>query len=486
MPAVRWNLKIASFGSSAVATRAAVEAKNWMEALRAGRQQLEENEPLPAGVTCSFAPDGTVTLLDPEARRRIIVEKATDGGNETESQPAAASAASTAGAPRAPVALGKPQTPDQKLRKTVAFEPAEIEIPSREIAVGDTPAGKQKSPAKDALAKQQEQAPKKVPIAKVKLHSEAAARASAQETKPAKGKKPSARTVAKAMKLELLLERHEEPTDKNPLTYRERVFLVPKGSAPEEIAGKLREVLVGVQNDLENAPKGKLVNLAAFDHRWEGRPLHPPLVILQWKDWRGDPQVAFPKAVVSVPPAGSGPDVEQDKLANAFEALHDLFFLSSPVEGLQFVIDLLQDVVPAEAYSTCLYDIDTNELRFVVLTGPQAEQRKGQAVPLTSGLMGHAARTEEKMLVVSDVASDERYDPAVDGRNGLQARNMLVRSLISEGRLIGVLQLINRVNQTQFSRDDINLVNYVAKQLSYFLHSSRLGLDQSENNGEKK
>ncbi len=475
---MRWNLKIADLGGSAAGTQAAVEAKNWMEALRAGRQQLGEDDPLPPGVACTFAPDGTVTLVDPVARRRIVVEKAADdGGAETASAPEAA---------QAQLEEKKQQPPKKNLLKTVAFEPGEVNIPGREIAVGNRPEREKQGSAAVAPAEKPEQAPVKVPIAKVELQSEATVRGAKEKKEPAaRGRKPSARTVAKTVELELLLERNEEPTEKNPLTYRERAYLVPRGSEPEQIERKLREVLAGFQNDLESEPRGKLVNLAAFDHRWEGRPFQPPLVIIQWKDWRGDPQVAYPKAVVSIPPEAPGPEAEQDKLANAFEALHDLFFLNSPVEGLQFVIDLLRDVVPAEAYSTCLYDIDTNELRFVVLTGPQADERKGQAVPLTAGLMGHAARTEEKMLVVSDVASEERYDQTVDGREGLQARNMLIRSLVSEGRLIGVLQLINRKDQPQFSRDDINLVNYVAKQLSKFLHSSRLGLEQSENNNKK-
>jgi hypothetical protein len=446
-----------------------------MDALRAARHQLGESDPLPPGVACSFAPDGTVTLLDPVARRRLVLEQAPAGAADADSPATEVEPAATARTGE-PAAAGAEEPPEKRLSKTVAFEPGEITVPTKEVAVGKAAASAQVREAETPAEA------KKVAIAKVELQQEAAGQVAARKKKPsARVRKPSARTVARTVSLELLLERNEEPTQKNPLVYRERAYLVPKGSDPEVVAGKLREVLVGVQNDLEKVPKGKLVNLAAFDHRWEGRPFHPPLVILQWKDWHGEPQVAFPNAAVSIPPGGVSAEGDQDKLADAFEALHDLFFLNSPVEGLEFVTDLLQQVVPAEAYSTCLYDINTNELRFVVMTGPHAEERKGEAIPVTAGLMGHAARAEEKTIVINEVASDSRYDAAIDGREGLEARNMLLRSLVSEGQLIGMLQLINRDGQPHFSRDDVNLVNYVAKQLSKFLHGSRLGLERTEN-----
>jgi putative methionine-R-sulfoxide reductase with GAF domain len=351
----------------------------------------------------------------------------------------------------------------------------------------------------------------------------------------------------------LLAQRDEEPSDQSPLVYRERTWVVPPGTSEEAAAGALRGELFGLQQQLAGRPDGKFVNLAVFDHPWKERPQSPPLVTLQWKDWRGEPELAFPArdraartkstpssppdakpgttpppsvatapgAMAPVPPAvaasappaapvppaaaalappaatpafappkpaASAPtpvpparkpasaatiaESPDDRLAQAFEACQDLFFLSSAVDGLDFAVRLLDEIVPCEAITASLYDIDTNELRLVVLTGPGADARRGSAVPSGRGLCTDAALRPVAILV-DDVSENARYDAEVDGRPGLDAQTMLLHSVMHEGRLLGLLQLTNRAVQPQFGRADANVVAYVAKALGEFLYAQR-------------
>ena len=87
------------------------------------------------------------------------------------------------------------------------------------------------------------------------------------------------------------------------------------------------------------------------------------------------------------------------RLANAFEAAQDLLFLSTPVEGLEFAMRLLIELIPCEATSACLYDINTDEFRFVTMSGPGAEARQGEAVPNNTGLLGVASRQIGQVLI---------------------------------------------------------------------------------------
>jgi hypothetical protein len=338
------------------------------------------------------------------------------------------------------------------------------------------------------------------------------------------------------------MQRDEEPSAQRPLVYRERTWVVPAGTPEEAAAGALRGELFGLQQQLAGRPDGKFVNLAVFDHAWQGRPQSPPLVTLQWKDWRGEPEVAFPardraarpKSAPSMPPAtgaaaaapiaatpvtpapaispatpvatpavaatapaapaptakpappaptpvpparkpaaaSSIAESPDDRLAQAFEACQDLFFLSSAFDGLDFAVRLLDEIVPCEAITASLYDIDTNELRLVVLTGPGADARRGSAVPSGRGLCTDASLHPAAVLI-DDVSEDARYDAEVDGRPGLDAQTMLLHSVMHEGRLFGLLQLTNRHVQPQFGRADANVVAYVAKALGEFLHTQR-------------
>ncbi|MFK7984504.1 MAG: GAF domain-containing protein, partial [Sandaracinaceae bacterium] len=181
--------------------------------------------------------------------------------------------------------------------------------------------------------------------------------------------------------------------------------------------------------------------------------------------------------VVSRP--SQSPTAGGDPLVAAFEALQDLFFLTSPFEGLDFVMRLLEDLLPAEAYSACLYDINSDLLRFVALTGPGANERKGDGVPRLAGLMGAAARAQGEAILVENATQDARYDPGVDGRVGLDVNTFAAVAVTHEGRLLGVLSVLNRRGSIRFSQTDGNLLAYVAEKLGEFLHMARRRAGQS-------
>lgn len=272
------------------------------------------------------------------------------------------------------------------------------------------------------------------------------------------------------MQLELMSSRDAEPGPDNPLTYRERAYLIPKGMSVGEAEAALRFALADLQQQFHDAPRGKFVNLAAFDHNWIDRPIRPPLVALEWRDWRGEPLVDYPAAEqASLPPGAPEGD---ERLATVFETLHELAHLRTAAEGLEFTVRLLAHTVAAEALSGCLYDINTDELRFVAVHGHSAKAAQGRAVSRQAGLFGKAAQLEHAALVIPDLKAESGYDAARDGRPGLAATNMLLRPLTHEGRLLGMLQMINRKTGV-FSTADVHLVNYVAERLSEFLRDAR-------------
>jgi len=270
----------------------------------------------------------------------------------------------------------------------------------------------------------------------------------------------------------LLHQRSEEPTPKNPLAYRERSFVITGNATPASAEAALRTELAKLQAELANAPRGKFVNLALFDHRWQDRPQRPPIATLQWKDWKGAPEIAFPpQPQAQAATATAAPD---DRLATAFEALQDLPFLSTAAEGLEFAVNLLGDMIASEAIAACLYDINTDELRVVAAAGTGAQERKTQAIPVTAGVFGQAARAGDRALAISNVQLHAGFDPALDTAPGLQARNMLLRPLLQEGQLFGVLQLTNRVGIASYTNEDVNLINYIAERVAAFVRQAKL------------
>ncbi|MFT3922565.1 MAG: GAF domain-containing protein [Myxococcales bacterium] len=171
----------------------------------------------------------------------------------------------------------------------------------------------------------------------------------------------------------------------------------------------------------------------------------------------------------------SPPAIKNRRLAIAFEASQDLYFLGTPVEGLEFAVKLLSDLVPCDAVSACIYDINTDEFRFVALTGPGGSERRAEAVPSTEGLLAAAVRAGKDTFVASNVENDPRYDPAVDGRVGLTVDTIAYLLLQKGDNLLGILQLINRRNRTGFTDADMAVAGYLSSQVAEFLQARRGG-----------
>jgi len=396
----KWRLSVTPLSGTNPVNQLEVEAVNWMGALRAARRELGEDGGLPTGASCAVAPDGTVTILDSESRRKFLL---TPGAAVARNAPSGA--------------LGEAaKAPERRRSDTLAYGEG--------------------------------------------VQREAAARSQPQ--------RPSERR-----ELELLFTRDEEPTDDNPLTYRERAYLVPRGMSVSDAEAQLRFILASLQRQLDDAVRGKLVALAGFDHRWVEQPERPPLIVLEWRDWRGEPAVDYPAAEQRRSASSARLNAEpDDRLASIFEALHELPQLQTPHEAFGFVVKVLETTVPAAAISGCLYDINTDELRFVAVTGPNADVVRGSALRRAQGLFARAARQEHSALVIQDLSEAPEYDARTDGRVGVDTENLLLRPVAYDGRLLGMLQFINRTTGA-FSAPDIHLVNYTADRLAEFLHQAR-------------
>jgi hypothetical protein len=500
-------LVVTKLGAADVLHDVEVEAKNWMGALRSGREDMGERASVPPGASCSIDGEGVATVLDPQGRRKFVLSPLSAPGVPAEAvQEADAGAASDAGqAAPGPSARQK----KKKRFETVAFVPPQMQP----AAEPEKPAGKRKKfqtvayvpgqqlpgmadgaqppaahPPPDSTPEPQSGPADPRPATTTPQDAPptpASSRAPASQPADS-ADRSTASTPGDQERLELIFERDDDPSQDNPLCYRERAYLMPASGSVSSAEASLRWELASLQRALADAPRGKLVNLAVFDHRWEGVPARPPLVVLQWRDWRDEVTVDYPAAPVDGRESGApatasssqvperAPSPEEDRLSQAFEALEGLARLQTPVEGLDYVIGYLEHAMPAEAHSAALYDINTDELRFVAVSGTGADQAQGTAIPRAAGLFGRALLEPGRCSAFDDVMVEPAYNPSTDSRPGLDAHNMLLRPVSHDGQLLAVLQVVNCRGATTFDQGDASLLNYVADRLGEFLASARV------------
>lgn len=161
--------------------------------------------------------------------------------------------------------------------------------------------------------------------------------------------------------------------------------------------------------------------------------------------------------------------------SNELESLNriGLALTSSTFESrriLHYVIDLLVKMINAEAGTIMLLDRDT--LTFQASTGIAGKNLEGLQVQLGQGICGWAAASGES-VVIHNVAENPHFFPGIDDRTGFQTRNLVCAPMINNGRVVGVVQLINKVG-TSFTEEDLRSVKSVASSTAIALENTRL------------
>jgi GAF domain-containing protein len=138
--------------------------------------------------------------------------------------------------------------------------------------------------------------------------------------------------------------------------------------------------------------------------------------------------------------------------------------VTSSLDLEQVLVKLMEEtslVLKTEACSILLLDEESSELVFEATGGPQAEKVKGLRLPLGKGIAGWVAR-EGRRLLVPDVREDPRFCPGVDEVTGFVTRSVLAVPLEVKGKVIGVIEALNKT-EGYFSQTDVSSLSSIAR-----------------------
>lgn len=166
-----------------------------------------------------------------------------------------------------------------------------------------------------------------------------------------------------------------------------------------------------------------------------------------------------------VKPPSIPPPEHLSRLETMFESLSELSSQPHVAAALELACDALQSELPTAAIAAGLYDIDADEVRFVVARGAGSEQLSGAAVPRARCLTGYAA---EGPIIAR--GGRDAVDWIGDGEEGSTA---LLCPILRDGNLLGIIALADPLCAAQFESHDTDLVRYVAEQLAELIHAHR-------------
>jgi signal transduction histidine kinase/ActR/RegA family two-component response regulator len=165
--------------------------------------------------------------------------------------------------------------------------------------------------------------------------------------------------------------------------------------------------------------------------------------------------------------------LENEKLGIALEIGALVNSTLSLAEVLHLIMTHANRVTNSVASTLMLVDETTGELVFSVPTGPKKDKLIDIRIPPGEGIAGWVVE-HEKPALVPNVKEDARFYPKVDEKSGFETKSMLCVPLKAKTKLIGVLEVINKVDETFFTKEDELLLSMFGYQAAVGIENARL------------
>jgi HD-GYP domain-containing protein (c-di-GMP phosphodiesterase class II) len=142
-------------------------------------------------------------------------------------------------------------------------------------------------------------------------------------------------------------------------------------------------------------------------------------------------------------------------------------------------IEALTSLLDAEVGSLLLVDERTKDLYFEVALGEKEDRVKQMRLKMGEGIAGWVAANDQQALI-NDVQNDPRYFRRAQTITDFVTRNMVCVPVRSKGRVIGVLQAINKKNGALFADEDLESCWTLSNQVAVALENAHLYAELKE------
>lgn len=135
-------------------------------------------------------------------------------------------------------------------------------------------------------------------------------------------------------------------------------------------------------------------------------------------------------------------------------------------------IEAATSLVNAETGSILIVDRETEEIFFEVVLGDTGDTLKKLRLAKGQGIAGWVAEQGES-IIIHDVAVDPRFFSGADAQSTFTTKNMICVPLKIKNRVLGVLQVINKRNDS-FDDEDMECLSALANQVAIAIENANL------------
>jgi signal transduction histidine kinase len=136
------------------------------------------------------------------------------------------------------------------------------------------------------------------------------------------------------------------------------------------------------------------------------------------------------------------------------------------------VLDFLVDTVRAEAATVFLSEEGTDEVSFYALEGGKREMLEGLKMPAGKGIVGWVIQNQRSTRV-DDVTIDPRFFGDIDKESSFKTRNMICAPLMIRGKVLGAVQVLNKMGAEAFGDEDLQFLEEVGALVAMAIDNAR-------------
>lgn len=163
---------------------------------------------------------------------------------------------------------------------------------------------------------------------------------------------------------------------------------------------------------------------------------------------------------------------ELAKLLQAIDAGSHALLPSSDDALLKSIVTAAARIFGAAAATLFLVDEDDETLVFRVAVGSNPYKVLGMKIPLNKGIAGYVAMTGQP-IAVSNTGEDARFNAAFAKSTGYVPESILATPLLSGERVIGVLEILDKIDAGSFGLQDMELMGLFAQQAALAIEQSQ-------------
>lgn len=176
-------------------------------------------------------------------------------------------------------------------------------------------------------------------------------------------------------------------------------------------------------------------------------------------------------------PANPPFDPDDARRTAALTALQDIartLTLEPDLECLlRKVVHAAAQLLDATSGSLLVWQPEEDVLTFTVTAGDEAEWLEGRRINGNQGLAGWILNHQQPVMV-NDVRNDPRFSNNIDKSLGLRTYSLIGVPLMTQGKILGVIEVINKRSGEKFDEIDLETLCALAGQAAIVIVNARL------------